>query len=175
MIGLFLLDEDYEREEPTQRNTLQNHKQDEAKRKEVLKDVDRNDANNQDIGGLSSYLKRNLPFIKEDEKIFKQIHTALKGVKTEGEKVALLKKIDSVIANTSGSGEITWKDIAVTAGIIATGGGILIPAVYNIGKWFWGKTSSKQEFLDRMQSVRAAVARYPVSKNTQAEAGSYTR
>ena len=130
--------------------------------------MNRPDANKQEIGSLSSYLKRNLPFISEDEKIFKQIYTALKGVKTEGEKVSLLKKIDAVIANTSGSSDITWKDIAVNAGIVATGGGLYILFVYNISKWLWGKSNSRQEFLDRMRSVRIAVEKYPVSKNTQA-------
>lgn len=176
MLGLFLLeDEDDNVEGVSSKNVLQNKKQDRAKKKEILKDINRPDEFKADVGGLSSYLKRNLPFINEDERIFKQIHSALQKVKTEGDKVALLKKIDDVMANTSGSGNITWKDVAVSAGIWVVGGGINPLTslglhgmlIYNIGKWLWGKSSNRQEFLDRMRSVRAAVEKYPVSKNTE--------
>lgn len=182
MVGLFLLEDDYNDEEEKKKNEdeIKTKKDEEKKKKEILSHVGPTDSK-QSIGGIGSYIRRNLPFIKEDERIFAQIQKSLEGIRTEGEKVALLKKIDNVMANSSGSGEITWKDVAIAAGLIAATGGVLGGGLYaafvlNIGKWLWGKTDNRQEFLDRMRSVRAAVANYPINKYTKASStASYTR
>ena len=144
---------------------LENKKAITKKQQEVIDDIS-DDPDDQQVGGLDSYIKRNMPFVAGDEKIFKQVKSQLKNVKTEGDKVALIRKIDDVINNTSGSGNITWKDIVGTLGLSAVlPGGLGL--VYSFGKWLWGKSEKQQEFLDRMVSLKATVAKYPVPKATQ--------
>ena len=149
----------------TDETRLENKKAIQAKQQEVSSDITDNPAD-QNIGGIDSYLKRNLPGLEGDEKIFTQVKEALKGVKTEGDKIALIRKIDDVIAYTSGSGKITWKDIVTTLGLVA-----FAPAglglVYTFGIWAWGKSEKRQEFLDRLTSLKATVANYPIPKATQ--------
>ena len=161
----FIFLKEYDDDNVTDETRLENKRAIQAKQKEVSSDIEEN-PETQKIGGIDSYLKRNLPGLDGDEKIFKQVKTELGKVKTEGDKIALIRKIDDIIANTSGSGKITWTDIVTTLGLVAfapAGLGI----AYTFGKWAWGKSEKRQEFLDRMTSLKATVANYPVPKATQ--------
>ena len=158
-----ILHEDDDEFENNSQLNLQKKQALDKKQKEVLDDIQTTHTE-QNVGSIESYIKRNMPFVAEDEKIFQQVKTALADVKSEGDKVALLKKIDDVIANTSGSGEITWKDIVTTLGLAGLTHGMSL--VYSFGKWAWGKSEKQQDFLDRMVAMRTAVAKYPVSTNT---------